>query len=168
MWGSSSGASSTSTSTSASWWYSTSSASSSSWWDCSSCSTGDSTGGDHGEGSGCSCLGHDGLCYRSWCVSWLNRGCSDDRGGRRCVCVIVIVYINSCCWSQSWSQSMFSWNWFDGIPLVSFVDSNEYPQTIFFDIVDGAVFLDFREVNIVPFCFSSGVFSPDGSSFHYA
>ncbi len=37
---------------------------------------------------------------------------------------------------------MFSQDWFDAVPLVSFVDSDEYPQTIFLNIMDGAVFLD--------------------------
>ncbi len=37
---------------------------------------------------------------------------------------------------------MFSWDWFDAVPLVSFVDGDEYPQMIFFNIMDGVVFLD--------------------------
>jgi len=63
---------------------------------------------------------------------------------------------------------VLSWDWFDRVPLISFVDGNEYPQMIFFNVVDGAVFLDCREVDIVPFCFSSWVFSPDGGSLYDA
>ncbi len=63
---------------------------------------------------------------------------------------------------------MFSWDWLDAVPLVSFVDGDEYPQTIFFDIVDGAVFLDLWEIDVVSFCFSSWILSPDGGPFYDA
>ncbi len=63
---------------------------------------------------------------------------------------------------------MFSRDWFDAIPLISFVDGDEYPQMIFFNVVDGAVFLDLWKVYVVSFCFSSWILSPDGSSFYDA
>jgi len=63
---------------------------------------------------------------------------------------------------------VFSWDWLDAIPLISFVDGDVYPQTIFCNVMDGAVFLELGKVNIVPFCFPSWIFFPDGGSFYDA
>ncbi len=63
---------------------------------------------------------------------------------------------------------MFSWDWFDGIPLISFIDGDECPQAIFFNVMDGVVFLYLLKVDVVSFSFSSWVFSSSGSSFYNA
>ncbi len=75
------------------------------------------------------------------------------------------VYVDRSNWSESGSYSKSERDWFYCVPLVGFVYSNVYPKAIFFNIVDRSIFTKSVREDVVAFCLSSRISSPNCCSF---